>query len=159
MAAENFAKADNVSYTFYEVNSPYVGSFGWTVTSADLITTFTTFNEFNSSFPPSGCGISSVSIDNEPAIQVYTWFQPLCQGKYDGNLTGIPSGPMSVPGQYTGVYSIPNGSQATATLSVYYSDLPITTPEPNELQLLGTGLLSLVPLVRRKVREGLRLGS
>ncbi len=144
------ARASNISYTFYEENAPGVGSFGWTVTAPYIISTPVAFSSFNSSFLPAGSQISSVVISNSyaPVITVTTDFWPLVNGLFDSNITGITGGPISVPGQYSGIY---NGGTTLAKLSVYFSDLPITVPEPNTCLLLGTGLLSLVGLSMKKV--------
>jgi hypothetical protein len=149
VAVTHVARANNVSYTFYEENSPGVGSFGWTVTAPFIISTPVTFSSFNSSFPPAGYQNSSVVISNtyEPVITVTTYFLPLFGGIFDSNITGITGGPISVPGQYSGIY---NGGITRATLSVYFSDLPSTIPEPNTCLLLGTGLLALVGFSLKK---------
>ena len=129
--------ADNVSYTFTDTDDPILGTFSWTVTAPTVGSDTTIFGSSNSFSSSLACGMSSITIENGPVIHAVTDFSTPCDGT-DQDIAGFAGGPVTDPGSY----SNSNNSGSTWTLTVFSSDLPITTPEPGTLMLLGLGLFT-----------------
>lgn len=143
------AVADNVSYTYSATNFPVVGSFSFTVTAADFITTSGTFFSFNSFSSSLACSLQSVTLDANGTI-TFSWM-PLCNGS-DSGITGFGEGTITAFGDTT---IISNGGATTEILSVHPSNLPVTGPavaEPSSMVLFGCGLF-LLALIGRRLRR------
>jgi hypothetical protein len=138
--------ADNVSFTFQMQNAPGgIGDFSWTITTPNLGMTLDT-KSWNAVSNPSmggGCKISEILLMAEAqAYSFTTFFSPLCGGLFDSETSGISV----TPGQF-GTYkwsgTNPDNTHNFETLTIFRSDLPVTTPEPSVCTLLLVGLALL----------------
>jgi hypothetical protein len=79
-------------------------------------------------------------------------------GNWTYVLSGTVSGTLSNGAHATGgtlqfTFDVPNGQQFSKNVRLNQGVTTVTVPEPSTLGLLGTGLLGLAGLVRRKLRS------
>ena len=71
-----------------------------------------------------------------------------------GNVSGIlANGTHATAATVQFTFDVPNGQQFSKNVRLYQGLTTVTVPEPGTLGLLGSGLLGLAGLVRRKVKK------
>ncbi len=139
-------RADNVSFTFQMQNAPGgIGDFSWTITMPTLGMSLDTasWNAVSNPSMGGGCKIDDILVMAEAqAYSFTTFFSPLCGGLYDSETSGISVSPGQF-GTYTWSGTNPDNTHNFETLTIFQSDLPVTTPEPSVCALLLVGLALL----------------
>src|SRR5262249_3086015 len=123
-----------------------LGDFGFTVTFPNFVESEISTGSWNAAQSPTlgaGCKINRITILDDNSFDVF--FQPLCQGMFDGATFGF-----EIPRDTFGTFTLtqpnydalgnPNGT-LEITERIFPSNLPVTTPEPRTVVLLAAGMM------------------
>jgi hypothetical protein len=89
-----------------------------------------------------GCKIHRIFLEAEnQAYGFTTFFSPLCDGLFDSETSGIAVSATQF-GTYMWSGTNPDNTKSFDTLTIFKSDLPITTPEPSTFTVLLFALLT-----------------